>query len=874
MATSESNIPDKPTLDGIEDRWTAQWESDGIYDFDTSAVRDQVFSIDTPPPTVSGSLHMGHVFSYTHTDLIARYQRMRGKKVFYPMGWDDNGLPTERRVQNFYGVRCDPSQPYDPNFEPPFRGDPPKKHQAVPISRPNFLELCDELVEQDEVVFEALYRRLGVSVDWAQHYATIDERSRRISQKAFLRNVERGEAYSQEAPTLWDIDFRTAVAQAEMEDRERPGAYHKIPFALADGSGTIEIDTTRPELLAACVSLVAHPDDERFQPHFGSKVIVPLYGQEVEVRAHGLAQPDKGTGIAMICTFGDTTDVTWWRELNLDLRAIIGRDGRLLADAPHGVDPDAYALIAGKYPNQAQRAVVEQLIEQNILIGEPRPLQHPVKFYERGDRPLEIVTSRQWYIRNGGRDADLRAELVERGNEMTWYPAHMQHRYDNWVEGLNGDWLVSRQRFFGVPIPIWYRLDEHGEPLYDEPIIPDESTLPIDPSTDVPDGFTDAERDQPGGFAADPDILDTWATSSLTPEIAGHWAEGDGLFERVFPYDLRPQGHDIIRTWLFSTVTRSHHEHDVAPWTHAALSGWILDPDRKKMSKSKGNVVTPMDLFEQYGTDAVRYWSASGRPGVDTAYSEDQMKVGRKLANKLLNVTKFVLGVAPKDASDDSDATTDAGTGTGTDGTGTGTSHESLHDAVTHDIDRSMLAKLDDVIIDATRSYDEFDYARALERTESFFWWFCDNYVELVKGRAYEEPGPDSNSAIQALHHALGSIQRLFAPTLPFATEEAWSWSNHGSVHASPWPTPSKLGGDAALIDPVIEVLQLVRRAKTEAKLSQKSVVEVAKVTAPPELHDAIVAGGADLRGAGSITALELADGPTLACDVTLAPAT
>ena len=430
---------------------------------------------------------MGHIFSYTHTDIVARYQRMKGKKVFYPMGWDDNGLPTERRVQNFFGVRCDPSHSYEAGFEPPFRGDPPKKHQAVPISRPNFLELCDELVEQDEKVFEALYRRLGVSVDWKQHYATIDERSRRVSQRAFLRNVQRGEAYSQEAPTLWDIDFRTAVAQAEMEDRERPAAYHKIPFQKADGSGSIDIDTTRPELLAACVSLVAHPDDERFQPHFGTKVIVPLYGQEVEIRAHELAQPDKGTGIAMICTFGDTTDVTWWRELNLEMRAIIGRDGRLLPDAPHDVDPEAYALIAGKYPNQAQRAVVEQLTEQGILIGEPRPLQHPVKFYERGDRPLEIVTSRQWYIRNGGRDADLRADLVARGTEMHWHPGHMQHRYDNWVEGLNGDWLVSRQRFFGVPVPIWYRLDAAGEPMYDEPLLPSEDLLPIDPSTDVPE---------------------------------------------------------------------------------------------------------------------------------------------------------------------------------------------------------------------------------------------------------------------------------------------------------------------------------------------------------------------------------------------------
>ena len=849
MTSPGTGIPDKPTLDGIESRWADQWDTDGTYRFDTSAVRDDVFSIDTPPPTVSGSLHMGHVFSYTHTDLIARYQRMTGKAVFYPMGWDDNGLPTERRVQNYYGVRCDPSQPYEDGFEPPFRGDPPKKHQAVPISRPNFLELCDELVEMDEIVFEELYRRLGLSVDWDQHYATIDERSRRASQRAFLRNVARGEAYSQEAPTLWDIDFRTAVAQAEMEDRERPGAYHKIPFARADDPSTsIDIDTTRPELLAACVALVAHPDDERYQPFFGTRVIVPLYGQEVEVRAHELAQPDKGTGIAMICTFGDTTDVTWWRELNLELRAIIGRDGRLLPEPPHGVDAEAYALIAGKYPNQAQKAVVDQLVEQGILIGEPRPLQHPVKFYERGERPLEIVTSRQWYIRNGGRDTDLRQQLVERGAEMTWYPAHMRHRYDNWVEGLNGDWLVSRQRFFGVPVPIWYALDAHGEPDYDNPLTPAEDLLPIDPSTDVPEGYTSDQRDQPGGFTGDPDILDTWATSSLTPMIAGHWAEHDGLFERVFPYDLRPQGHDIIRTWLFSTITRSHHEFDVAPWSHAALSGWILDPDRKKMSKSKGNVVTPMDLFDQYGTDAVRYWSASGRPGIDTAYSEEQMKVGRKLANKLLNVSKFVLSFGDVDMA------------------------SPLADTVTDPVDRSMLAKLDAVVAEATAGFEAFDYARALERTESFFWWFCDNYVELVKNRAYEAMGPEqAASARRALGEALSAVQRLLAPVLPFATEEAWSWWNDTSVHTTSWPTRSDLEGDASLIDATIDALTLVRRAKSEAKVSQRAEVASVTIGAPESLHAALDAGRGDLAAAGSIADITIEAADELTCDVTLA---
>lgn len=842
-----ANVPEKPTLDGIEQQWSSVWDKEAIYSFDRTVSRNEVFSIDTPPPTVSGSLHMGHVFSYTHTDAIARFHRMNGKSVFYPMGWDDNGLPTERRVQNYFGVRCDPSQPYVEGFEPPFRGDPPKDHRAIPISRPNFLELCDELVALDEQVFEDLFRRLGLSVDWSLLYATIDERSRRVSQRAFLRNLARGEAYSAEAPTLWDVDFQTAVAQAEMEDRDRPGAYHKLAFHRTDGSGDILIDTTRPELLAACVALVAHPDDERYQPVFGTTVSTPLYGVEVPVVAHPLAQPDKGTGIAMICTFGDLTDVIWWRELQLPTRAIIGRNGRIIAEPPTGVNADAYTEIAGLNVKQAQRKVVEMLTESGELIGEPRPIEHPVKFYERGERPLEIVTSRQWYISNGGRDTDLRTALVNRGHELTWHPNHMRHRYENWVEGLNGDWLISRQRFFGVPFPIWYPVDADGEPDYDNPILPNESDLPIDPSTDVPAGYSADQRDVPGGFTGDPDVLDTWATSSLSPHIASKWEEEDTLFEQVFPMDMRPQGHDIIRTWLFSSMVRSHHEHQEIPWRHAALSGWILDPDRKKMSKSKGNVVTPMALFESYGTDAVRYWAASARPGVDTAFSEDQMKVGRKLANKLLNITRFVhgFGSAP-------------------------TGVEQFHT-----VDASMLARLDAIITEATAAFEEFDYARALERTESFFWWFCDDYVELVKSRAYDTEHAHQASALSALHTAVSTLQRLFAPLIPFATEEAWRWDKDTSIHVAAWPTTTDAGGDAAVLDPILEALTLVRRSKTEAKVSQRAVVESVTVDVPSQQRASFDAGIDDLCRAGSIEAVTINDnnGDSLTCDVTLAPA-
>lgn len=827
-------LPDKPSLDGIEAHWDRIWREEQTYSFDRAVERAGVYAIDTPPPTVSGSLHMGHVFSYTHTDTMARYQRMRGKSVFYPMGWDDNGLPTERRVQNYFGVRCDPQVPYQPGFQPPFRGDPPKDHQPIPVSRPNFIELCEELTHEDEKVFEDLFRRLGLSVDWSFLYTTIEDRARRVSQRAFLRNLQRGEAYSQEAPTLWDVDFQTAVAQAELEDRERPGAYHTIAFQRTDGQGQIVIDTTRPVLIAACVALVAHPDDPRYQPLFGTTVVTPLYGVEVPVVAHPLAQPDKGTGIAMICTFGDVTDVIWWRELDLETRAIIGRDGRIIASPPPGLDSAAglaaYADIAGMKVNQAQNVVVESLRASGALLGEPRSITHPVKFYEKGDRPLEIVTSRQWYIRNGGREAPLRGDLLARGRALTWHPDHMRHRYSNWVEGLNGDWLISRQRFFGVPVPVWYPIDAAGEIVHDQPILPAEDLLPIDPSTDVPHGYESAQRNQPGGFAGDPDVMDTWATSSLSPQIAAHWGDDDDLFRRVFPMDLRPQGHDIIRTWLFSTVVRSHFEHDSLPWTNTALSGWILDPDRKKMSKSKGNVVTPIDLFEKFGSDAVRYWAASARPGVDTAFSEEQMKVGRKLATKLLNASKFVLGIDEPSASAE----------------------------VSDPVDLAMLDRLASTVRESTDAFESYDYARALERTEAAFWWFCDDYVELVKGRAYGAQGAQAAASAQvAMRRALSVLQRLLAPFMPFTTESVWRWWREGSVHQAAWPKTDELGtlGDSAVLDPICEILSHIRRAKTEAKTSQKTPVARATVIGNAEAMAAFERGRADLSEAGSVLA-------------------
>ena len=868
-----TEIPDKPTVDGLEDKWAPVWREQGTYAFDReralSLPREQVFAIDTPPPTASGSLHVGHVFGYSQADAIARFQRMRGKEVFYPLGWDDNGLPTERRVQNFYGVRGDHAAAYEPGFEPPLKGAEGKSVKAadqVPISRGNFIELCEELTTTDEKAFESMFERLGVSVDWAQTYRTIDDRSRAVAQQAFLRNVERGEAYQSEAPGLWDVTFQTAVAQAELEARDYPGAFHRVAFHRA--GEPVYIETTRPELIPACVALIAHPDDERYQDLFGTEVTSPLFEVPIPVLAHPAAEMDKGAGIAMCCTFGDLTDVQWWRELQLPIRSIITRNGRLTGDTPAWVvGGPGQALyegeLAGKTVFSARQAVVDALRESGDLDGEPKATQRKANFFEKGDKPLEIVTSRQWYIRNGGRDAALRKELIARGEQIDFHPPYMRSRYTNWIDGLNGDWLISRQRFFGVPFPVWYPVDADGETDHEHPILAAAASLPVDPVTDVPDGYTAEQRGVPGGFVADPDIMDTWATSSLTPQIATGWpVAGDAggrndaaLFDALFPMDYRPQGHDIIRTWLFATVVRSHFENDSVPWTGAGINGWILDPDRKKMSKSKGNAVTPEDVLRAHGSDAVRYWATSGRLGADAAYDEGQMKVGRRLAMKLLNASKFALSMQAADGSEAPGI-----------------------DAVTETLDLAMLSGLRRLVEQTTTHFESWDYARSLELTEAFFWSFCDDYIELVKDRAYGGQGEAAAaSAKAALRVALNVQLRLLAPFLPYSTEEVWSWWQDGSVHRSSWPTVDEIPSAATeptALGVVASALAGVRKAKSDAKLGMRATVTAMTLAAPTAAQDLVRAAEADLRAAGKVTgSLDYADADEIQVrDVELVP--
>ncbi len=804
----------------IESRCVEYWENAGVYKFDASRPRNETFAIDTPPPTVSGSLHIGHIMSYSQADILARYQRMRGQNMFFPIGWDDNGLPTERRVQNYFNIKCDPSVKYDPDFVPEHRDkfDEPQR----PVSRQNFIEACGILIEQDEKVFEGIFRRMGFSYDWSLKYSTISPLAIRVAQEAFLKLYKSGNVKSVDAPTMWDTGFQTAVAQAEIEDRETSGFFHDIKFGV-DGGGEFIIATTRPEFLPACIAIVAHPDDQRYKHLIGKSAIVPLFGHAVPIYGDPHADPEKGTGVMMVCTFGDAEDVKFWKTHGLPLRQIIGRDGKII-DSGFLSDNENFKKLIGLPVKAARKAVVEMLRESGDLTAEPRAIMHAVKFYEKGDVPIEFVPSRQWFVSL----LDKKEALKKNGNSVQWTPEHMGKRLENWIDGLNQDWAISRQRFFGVPFPVWYKLNENSEPDFDHPILATE--LPCDPLASAPAGFNESQRGQPNGFIGDPDVMDTWATSSLTPKIAQTVAGVD-----LGTFDARPQAHDIIRTWAFYTIAQSLMNDNALPWKQAWISGFVLDPDRKKMSKSKGNVVVPDELVEKYGADAIRLWAASSKLGMDGIADEKIMDQKRKLVMKFFNASKFVFGF--------------------------GNAEYAPVSPEYNPVDLAYVAKLDAVMKSAEKSFNENDYTGALIATEQAFWDFCDNYLEIVKGRAYT----GDKSALRTLMLTLETFCALFAPFMPFITEEvsmAHPWNKDGkSVHNVQFPSlwkdfiPANIVGTDSGYETLCELVADVRGKKSTAAKSMKA--PIAKLTVRDD--EFLRAAATDIKNVMSVAELNFA---------------
>ncbi len=764
-----------------EPKWEAFWQEHGVYHFDPRSDAP-VYSIDTPPPTVSGHLHLGHVYSYSHTDFMARFFRMNGYNVFYPMGFDDNGLPTERLVEKWEGIR------------------------VAEVGREAFIARCLAVSERAEADYRALWLRLGLSIDWRYSYRTIDDRSRRASQASFLDLYRKGLVYRQEAPAIWCPECHTSIAQAELNDLERESTFHTLAFALENGA-TLEIATTRPELLPACVAVFVHPDDARFAALVGQRARVPLFGQWVPILADPGADPEKGTGAVMCCTFGDTADVAWWKTHRLPLRVVLDRAGRLTGLAGE---------FAGLPALEARARIVEALRAAGLHRG-ARSITQTVRVHERCDTPVEYVVMEQWFARV----LDFKAELLAAGAQVKWHPPHMEARFREWVEGLAWDWCLSRQRTFGVTFPVWY-CDACGAVM-----VADEDELPVDPTTRGP-----ARPCACGGTAFTPetDVMDTWATSSLTPQIVGQLLDDPALYAQVFPFSLRPQAHEIIRTWAFYTLVKSWHHFRAIPWRDAAISGWGLAPEGAgKISKSRGGgPMSPQEMLENFGADAVRYWTSSAGFGRDSVIDVQKIEMGAKLVTKLWNVARFAERFLADYALP-------------------------AEPPALSPADRWILAGAQRLIRRATEAFQAYDYAAAKHETDAFFWRdFADNYLEMAKLRLYA----GDPAARWTLHAVLLVLLKLFAPFFPHITEEIYQGlfaAEEGaiSIHCSAWPRPDARFDDAAALvvgDALVEIATTVRRYKSERGLALSAELAELRITAEEPLAAPLAAAEEDLR--------------------------
>ena len=791
------SFPKKYKFDESEKKWQIFWQENAIYHWSKSEARENSFIVDTPPPGVSGQLHIGHVYSYTHTDFIVRHRRMKGKNVFYPMGFDDNGLPTERLVEKEKNIR------------------------ANSVSRKEFINICNEVIAKEETKFRALFNRIALSVDWNLEYQTINPLSCKISQMSFLDLIEKGQIYRDSQPMLWDSVDQTALAQAEIEDREKVTFMNDILFSLENGD-KITIATTRPELLPACVSVFFHPEDKRYNYLEGQFAFTPLFNVKVPLLADDMVDPEKGTGLVMCCTFGDQTDIAWWRKHKLPTNIIISKQGRIENiqfdnSCANKIKAEQFAAqLTGLTVTAARSKIIELLKKEGLLVNQVQKLQ-TVKCAERSGAPLEILTTPQWFIKT----IIHKEALLKKSDELNWYPKFMKIKLDRWIEGIGMDWCISRQRYFGVPFPVWYskRAGEEGKPIFAKI-----HQLPVDPLVDLPEGYNKEE------VIPDYDVMDTWATSSVSPQLNSHGVSNNHMVDehrhkKLFPADLRPQAHEILRTWAFYTMLKAYLHENTLPWKDIMVSGWCLAQDKSKMSKSKGNVLIPEILLEAHGSDVIRYWCASSKLGTDTAYSEDVINNGKRLVNKLWNAAKFAS--THFDKISDSDKAL---------------SLWEVKPKITRDFDKYLVNQVVDLVDYADQELTNYEYATAIDKTEKFFWaLFCDNYLEITKTRAYNENGEDDEGALSThltLYHTLKTLLQLFAPIVPHITEELfhilYAKDNSESIHMrGSWPNirEAKFTDiDETKSEDLLEILELVRKIKAQDNLSIKSPISYIEI--------------------------------------------
>ncbi len=798
-------FPSKYKFSDSEKKWQEFWQKHGVYLWDKNETREKTYVVDTPPPTVSGQLHIGHVYSYTHTDFIVRYQRMKGMNIFYPMGFDDNGLPTERLVESRRKVR------------------------ASSMNREEFIAICQDVVEVEEAKFHDLFNRIALSVDWNIEYRTISPISCKISQMSFLDLIQKDQIYRDSQPMLWDPVDQTALAQADIEDHEKTTFMNDIQFTT-EGGAPIIIATTRPELLPACVAVLFHPDDTRYNKLAGKFAISPLFSVKVPLLADDMVDPEKGTGLVMCCTFGDQTDILWWRKHKLPTKIIFSKWGTIA-----GIEFDDTCIdkekaekfameIVGMKIIQAREKIIELLKNEGLLLNQTERIQ-TVKCAERSGSPLEILTTPQWFIKA----VNHKDELAKRSNELNWHPYSMKIKLDSWIQGVSLDWCISRQRYFGVPFPVWYskRIGEEGKILLARP-----EQLPVDPLHDLPNGYARKEVE------ADKDVMDTWSTSSVSPQLSSHGIAQGFMMDQerhkaLFPADLRPQAHEILRTWAYYTLLKSHLHENTLPWKNIMISGWCLASDRSKMSKSKGNVLVPDTLLEQFGSDVVRYWAASSRLGADTAYSVDVMNKGKRLVNKLWNAAKFVSQHFDKIPSEYKNVEL-----------------SELKDKICCDFDKYFITRLSVLVNAVTSEFEKYEYAGAMDQAEQFFWFlFCDNYLEITKTRAYDEENKNATGALSArltLYHSLKIILKLFAPFLPHITEELYQllYTCDDSIHKRhSWPVSNLVfNGVDKSSEQLIDILEMVRKVKAKDNLSIKAPINYREIIGKKSLSDDLIA--------------------------------